>query len=179
MKQIRKKNGFERFLLPKQISELAKAKAAHSGPVVVLNVSNIRCDALILKPMHDDIVHIPLDDFTSDNAQEMQRSLSRLLPEPHLKTLDEDFKCILAELWEKVVEKVAKILGCIVSFCKILSLLMNTTIHLQPEGSSSIDMARVWWCPTGPLTFLPIHAAGLYNGGGPKLPGLADRKSVV
>jgi CHAT domain-containing protein len=21
----------------------------------------------------------------------------------------------------------------------------------------------LWWCPTGPLTFLPLHAAGLYN----------------
>lgn len=24
-------------------------------------------------------------------------------------------------------------------------------------------MPRIWWCPTGPLTFLPIHAAGLYG----------------
>ncbi|KAF8469924.1 CHAT domain-containing protein [Gautieria morchelliformis] len=22
---------------------------------------------------------------------------------------------------------------------------------------------NLWWCPTGPFTFLPIHAAGLYN----------------
>lgn len=24
-------------------------------------------------------------------------------------------------------------------------------------------MPRIWWCPTGPLTFLPIHAAGIYD----------------
>ena len=24
------------------------------------------------------------------------------------------------------------------------------------------DLGRIWWCPTGPLAFLPIHAAGLY-----------------
>lgn len=29
--------------------------------------------------------------------------------------------------------------------------------------SSTPDPPRIWWCPTGPLTFLPIHAAGLYN----------------
>jgi CHAT domain-containing protein len=29
--------------------------------------------------------------------------------------------------------------------------------------SSSFDPPRIWWCATGPLTFLPIHAAGLYN----------------
>ena len=25
---------------------------------------------------------------------------------------------------------------------------------------------RIWWCPTGALTFLPIHAAGIYSGNG-------------
>jgi CHAT domain-containing protein len=29
--------------------------------------------------------------------------------------------------------------------------------------SSDPDCPRIWWCPTGPLTFLPIHAAGFYN----------------
>jgi CHAT domain-containing protein len=29
--------------------------------------------------------------------------------------------------------------------------------------SSSFNPPRIWWCATGPLTFLPIHAAGLYN----------------
>ena len=24
--------------------------------------------------------------------------------------------------------------------------------------------ARIWWCPTGPFCFLPIHAAGIYKG---------------
>jgi CHAT domain-containing protein len=24
------------------------------------------------------------------------------------------------------------------------------------------DPSRIWWCPTGPLAFLPLHAAGLY-----------------
>lgn len=23
--------------------------------------------------------------------------------------------------------------------------------------------SRIWWCPTGPLAFLPIHAAGIYS----------------
>ena len=32
---------------------------------------------------------------------------------------------------------------------------------MKPRSS---DPARIWWCPTGPLAFLPIHAAGIYNG---------------
>jgi CHAT domain-containing protein len=31
-----------------------------------------------------------------------------------------------------------------------------------PKG---ISKPRVWWCPTGPLVFLPIHAAGPYRRG--------------
>src|SRR6266545_6919067 len=26
-------------------------------------------------------------------------------------------------------------------------------------------LPRIWWCPTGPLAFLPIHAAGIYEHG--------------
>ena len=25
------------------------------------------------------------------------------------------------------------------------------------------DRHRIWWCPTGPLAFLPLHAAGIYD----------------
>jgi intracellular sulfur oxidation DsrE/DsrF family protein len=25
------------------------------------------------------------------------------------------------------------------------------------------DRPRIWWCPTGPLAFLPLHAAGIYG----------------
>jgi CHAT domain-containing protein len=28
------------------------------------------------------------------------------------------------------------------------------------------DPKRIWWCVTGPLAFLPIHAAGIYSGPG-------------
>lgn len=32
------------------------------------------------------------------------------------------------------------------------------------------DPQRIWWCPTGSLAFLPIHAAGLYGDKFNKLP---------
>ena len=31
------------------------------------------------------------------------------------------------------------------------------------KTSDTPDPPRIWWCATGPLTFLPIHAAGIYN----------------
>ena len=36
-------------------------------------------------------------------------------------------------------------------------------ISQVPERDAK--MPRIWWCPTGPLAFLPIHAAGVYNKG--------------
>jgi CHAT domain-containing protein len=32
-----------------------------------------------------------------------------------------------------------------------------------PYQVESTNPPHIWWCPTGPLAFLPIHAAGLYN----------------
>ena len=31
------------------------------------------------------------------------------------------------------------------------------------DDSSKIPLARIWWCPTGPLSFLPFHVAGIYE----------------
>ncbi|KAJ7926366.1 CHAT domain-containing protein [Mycena leptocephala] len=57
--------------------------------------------------------------------------------------LDDIFSHILSEIWFKIV-------------CPVLNVLGITTPARQ-------DLGRIWWCPTGPLAFLPIHAAGLYS----------------
>jgi CHAT domain-containing protein len=36
------------------------------------------------------------------------------------------------------------------------------------EDGSDREWPRIWWCPTGPLSFLPIHAAGDYSGAHPE-----------
>jgi CHAT domain-containing protein len=41
--------------------------------------------------------------------------------------------------------------------------LIDNMIFLQ--ASFTEDLPRIWWCATGPLAFLPIHAAGIYNNG--------------
>lgn len=33
----------------------------------------------------------------------------------------------------------------------------------KPATESCATMPRIWWCPTGPLAALPIHAAGIYD----------------
>ncbi|KAF8214781.1 CHAT domain-containing protein [Mycena galopus ATCC 62051] len=153
LQQIRKLAGFERFLLPKAISELSLA--AVMGRVVVLNVSQYRCDALILMPNRgDEVLHVPLPDLTLDQSHGMAKSLGDLLGsggrtdrfagqrEGQLPP-EEEFSSILSHLWERIFRPVLK--GMAV---------------LNPPRKNS---GRIWWCPTGPLAFLPLHAAGLYG----------------
>ncbi|KAK0449902.1 hypothetical protein EV421DRAFT_1989714 [Armillaria borealis] len=53
---------------------------------------------------------------------------------------------VLSVLWTTVV--------------KPLFDFLDLELHDSLSGS---DPPRLWWCPTGPLSFLPLHAAGLYN----------------
>ncbi|KAJ7469123.1 CHAT domain-containing protein [Mycena latifolia] len=148
LQQIRGLVGFEQFLLPRPISELSKA--AEVGPVVLLNTSSYHCDALILMPgLGDEVMHIQLSDFTLDQAQDLTEALGCLVRgaarserlEGHREEglpPDAEFACILSVLWMKIIKPVL-------------------------DGLALADPGRIWWCPTGPLAFLPIHAAGIYG----------------
>ncbi|KAF8139242.1 CHAT domain-containing protein [Mycena galopus ATCC 62051] len=150
IKQIQRLEGFERFLLPKNISELYQA--AQKGPVVMLNSTETRCDALILKPGHNnEVIHIPLTNFQSKDVNRIAQSLDHLVREDdrlgarregQLRP-DDEFTQHLSELWTGIVKPVLE--------------------GLAIQKPSAIDLPRIWWCPTGPFAFLPIHAAGLYE----------------
>ncbi|KAJ7621824.1 CHAT domain-containing protein [Mycena rosella] len=63
--------------------------------------------------------------------------------EEGLGSPEDDFAHILSELWVRLVKPV-------------LAALAITT-------PAKDNLERIWWCPTASLTFLPIHAAGLYG----------------
>jgi hypothetical protein len=77
VQHIRGLDGFDRFLLPRTFSQLQMA--ARNGPVISINVSKLHCDALILMPDLDDILHIPLEKFTHRGAEVLYRCLRLLL----------------------------------------------------------------------------------------------------
>ncbi|KAJ6461801.1 CHAT domain-containing protein [Mycena sanguinolenta] len=153
LQQIRELPGFERFLVSKAISELSLA--SKMGPVAILNISAYGTDALILVPgLGDEVIHVPLHDFTLHEAQDLAESLASIVgntgrtdrfsvSRERDMTPDEIFSFILSELWSKIVQPV-----------------LNGIAITTP---ASQDLGRIWWCPTGPLVFLPIHAAGLYE----------------
>ncbi|KAJ7114979.1 CHAT domain-containing protein [Mycena epipterygia] len=155
LQQIRTLDGFDRFLLPKRMTQLSLAAAR--GPVVILSISAalfFGCALVLMPKLDEEVLHIPLPNLTMMHAETLAESLRSLLRDSGRgERLDgwregkmapeAQFAFILSELWERIAKPVLEGLG-----------------HNTP---SSETPQRIWWCPTGPLAFLPIHAAGLYG----------------
>ncbi|KAJ7747449.1 tetratricopeptide repeat-containing protein [Mycena maculata] len=168
---VRMLPGFEDFMQPKGI--MALTQAAVYGPVVILNPGQSTSHALLVKHLND-VQCVPLPDISMSSAKwlvKLLRALSgstfdlaefvmknsrgdntmpRALVEARILAMqevldptspNEVFRVILALLWELIVKPVLDVLD-----------LMK-----------SANPPRLWWCPVGPLAFLPIHAAGIYD----------------
>ncbi|MFT7840471.1 CHAT domain-containing protein [Saccharothrix sp. BKS2] len=115
------------------------------GPVVLLNLHERRCDALVV---HRDrpVAHVPLPDLSLSEATERTNAYLhalRVLDAPNSPGgragARQTLPATLEWLWDAVAEPVLD--------------------HLGPTGGEF----RLWWCPTGPLTLLPLHAAGYHD----------------
>ncbi|WP_326702439.1 CHAT domain-containing protein [Streptomyces cyaneofuscatus] len=145
LKLVRRLPGLERFLLPPDAAELRGA--AEHGPVVVVNVSGLRCDALVVTT--GGVRCIPLPGLSRDRLHEVARAHLRLVAAlrrpgtPRQRAAAaENLRETLAWLWGNVAEPVLTGLG----------------LDHRDDG-----WPRLWWCPTGPLAVLPLHAAQRYD----------------
>ncbi|ADI11198.1 hypothetical protein SBI_08080 [Streptomyces bingchenggensis BCW-1] len=145
--QVRRLEGFERFLAPVPFDELRGA-AGH-GVVVIINVSEISCHALLLRDATAPIEVIDLPDLAqADVTRQMvaflnvllsrrgQRNSSFLYREADRHAVHD----VLDWLWDRIAGPVLN--------------------HLGPSDTADGLLPRVWWCPTGRLALLPLHAAG-------------------
>ncbi|KAF8147162.1 CHAT domain-containing protein [Mycena galopus ATCC 62051] len=161
--------GFEDFMLPKGVAKLQLA--AEKGPVVVLNAGESRCHALILDSVRQvQCIALPgiiTRSFVGELAQIIQALASQRTPS----------SALLAKLNERGhdFEATDRLLGRPVYedgqspedwFCKVLRILwleivkpVLTLLRIQKSDAPP----RLWWCPTGAFTFLPLHAAGMYG----------------
>ncbi|KAF8431281.1 CHAT domain-containing protein [Boletus edulis BED1] len=153
LREIRHLLGFERFLLPKDFPQLRAS--AHSGPVVMLNAAETRCDALILLADVDHVIHVPLPNFNFQRSVGLQNMLGTLLGHARATPFDDrkgrpatwsagSWETLLATLFNGVIKPVLD----------ALAFSVRATVG---------DLSRIFWCPTGPFVSLPIHAAGLYG----------------
>ncbi|KAJ6537190.1 CHAT domain-containing protein [Mycena capillaripes] len=168
--------GFEDFMQPKRINTLKKAAA--SGPIIVLTTTDSTCFALIVTSTKEvECLKLPQIDlprvqyladlsrgfsnpsFNFDTFVATCEHRDHLHDQPALEARlvagregyvnvdpNEAFCRLLADLWRTIVKPVFD------------ALKLEASEHLL-----SPDPPRLWWCPTGPLAFLPLHAAGIYG----------------
>ncbi|GAB1519494.1 hypothetical protein RhiTH_002562 [Rhizoctonia solani] len=152
--QARALPGFEDFLQPTKATGLTQA--ARHGPVVVINCHQNDCDALVIVPGQDHIGHVSLPNYTESKARHGWSEIEQLLCNKSLRERgfkpkggqvqepDPDIGSVLAGLWNNLVKPVLKHLGYL-------------TNHANDQ------LPHITWCPTGALSFLPLHAAGDYD----------------
>ncbi|MEU6515535.1 CHAT domain-containing protein [Streptomyces sp. NPDC046978] len=147
---IRTLTGFEDFRRPAGIEELRRAAAG--GPVVLVVSSQWRTDALIVTTSATRTV--PLDVGYPQILARTERYLTALQryetgPRDALAqvTLNLIVTRTLEWLWRDIAEPCLRAMG------------LTTR---PPTGGG---LPRLWWCPTGLLTLLPLHAAGIPDSG--------------
>jgi CHAT domain-containing protein len=135
--EIRALPGFGAFLLPPSLAELHAC--ATEGPVVLINISRHRCDALVLHRYT--LLTVPLTELTLDAAVEQASRFTAALAASRVPGAEElkaqqTIGEVLEWLWDKVTGPI-----------------------LDRLPASASRFPRVWWSPGGPLSSLPVHAA--------------------
>ena len=147
--EARRQPGFADFLAATPFDRLRQAGSA--GPVVMVNTTQWRSDALIVTAAGVHQVPLPWLDY--ETAQQRAGALlaaqreaehgGGALDRAHLR---HSLTSTLRWLWDTLAEPVCAALDDILA-----------------GGPPGAERPRLWWCPTGPLTMLPLHAAGRYR----------------
>ncbi|KAJ6580158.1 CHAT domain-containing protein [Mycena vulgaris] len=151
--EIRKHPGFKYFLLPRPYKILCKA--SENGPIIILNAHKNHCDCIILLSPAFDALHVPLPDVTLDRIEAQKIILKNLLNRCNVRGRISDSTRLFAGLEGSLSKSVNE------SFEEILAWIWERIVSLIYQALEHHDIVtgRVWWCPTGAFTGLPLHAA--------------------
>ncbi|EIN09272.1 hypothetical protein PUNSTDRAFT_134430 [Punctularia strigosozonata HHB-11173 SS5] len=147
--QVRSHPGLERFMLHDEFRALAKA--AERGPVVVLISSALSCHAVIIERTGgtksirlDGVADTWINESCAVWSATMAKARSSVVNRLKMAKCGTVAKTvahnILRSMWVNIVRPVFD------------------ALELKPAAGR--NRPRLWWCPTGNLTHLPIHAAG-------------------
>jgi tetratricopeptide (TPR) repeat protein len=132
--EIRRLPEFKRFLLPPSIDELRSA--AFDGAIVAITAHSERSDALIVTP--DGVEVVALAGVCASTLAEQVRAFRTALAFDEWGA-DDQLLEVLSWLWESIAHPV----------------LTKLRLHAADKPAR-----RLWWCPSGLSTALPLHAAG-------------------
>ena len=139
IKSIQMLPGFEHFMAP-LTSEMMQDAAA-DGTIIIVNVSELRSDAIIVSP-------------TSIRSMRLPQ-----LSAPDAKAwLSKDWK------WKRRDERGAKNK----EYLEYLSWLWDTAVkeildHIGVVSIEEDNLPRIWWIGTGLASSMPFHAAGSHS----------------
>lgn len=146
LEEIRAQPGFEDFLLFPDLTTNLSEYASGDGSIIIVNGTQYRSDAIIIKS--DGVTTVPLPLFNYDacleKAGELHVSLTSMETDPEGASIN--FDKVLLWLWDSVAEPILRGLG-----------LLN---QVQQSCGSGANPPRVWWITTGWMNIFPIHAAG-------------------
>lgn len=118
-------------------SESGFQSAASSGPIVVINVSSQRCDAILIQTNGISLLELP-----HLNMKDVHEQVRLLWSRLSISSFN--MASLLEWLWTSTM-------------CPCLDALGFK------DSISEGNWPHVWWIPTGMLSQLPLHAAGLYK----------------
>jgi CHAT domain-containing protein len=113
--------------------------AAAEGPVVAVVLSRYGCHALLVTIDNDEPQVVELPALTVQGAQHNARQYLTALNNLTGREREAQIQATLHWLWETIAEPVFAALDL-------------------PAGEDG-ENPRLWWCPSGPLAVLPLHAA--------------------
>ena len=168
-------SGHGGFLAPPQQRELLAA--ASQGPVVVVNISQWRCDALVVTA--DAVLLCPLPDLSASGVE--QRTVACLGALERIETAHRELEAALqasahrpglasahserrarANLLTTLQESDEVLDGTLRWLWDVVAEpVVATLTAISAQGPAQ----RLWWCPTGALALLPLHAAGHHDPG--------------
>jgi tetratricopeptide (TPR) repeat protein len=137
---IRPQPGFVRSL-SRQLGDDPRAAAAN-GPIILINVSHVRCDAILVQTHAVRCVPLPL--LRDIDVKERVESLRMARGSLNIPGTGILMSQTLEWLWDAVARPVLNALG-----------------FQKPLAGAA--WPRVWWIPTGLLSLLPLHAAGCHR----------------
>ncbi|KZV60145.1 hypothetical protein PENSPDRAFT_760164 [Peniophora sp. CONT] len=166
VKEIRSHARFEDFMRPKKLVSFTSspAFALLSGSVVFLNAGKVCYDALILS-CTGEVRSVKLPQLTQKRAETLRSLWTRyvglcrahrrgLVPQERImRGTTNLYGHMLGRLWTWGIQPILQELG------------------FTEKASNAELLPHIIWCPTGPLTQLPLHAAGIYDvrGSGPRV----------
>ena len=143
-RSIRCRSGFEDF--DKSLSKSAMMEMSSGGPIIVINVTDIKCHAIIIN--QNSIRAIPLPETNEDMLSERSWEIQQLLAKEErghetIHDLYLKLSAFLKDLWKWIA----------------LPILSDQGYDQVPSDEQG--WPHVWWILTGVLSLYPIHAAGV------------------